>query len=180
MTSTDFVSLVALMVSLVAFIVAVADWLQLGREEPWVPTWTGKGTCILKRQHYWPVWIEGFLNFRGGQVSTINDAAFPAQLLYRNQSVVIEVNPTILGTVLHVFYRRATIGELSRRHLFHLCMRITHRPDVVAGPRFKRLYDLAYRRLNVQNHHWSFNAMSGKKAWLTPIVHRYELGSEDA
>jgi hypothetical protein len=175
--ASELLAFSALLVSLVAFMVAVADWLQIGREEAWAPTWAGKGTCILKRQHYWPVWTEGFLDFHGGQVSTVNDAGFPAQLVHRNESVVVQVSPTVLGTVLHVFARRATIEELVRQRLFRLCMRTTQRSDVDAGPRFNWLYNFADRHLNVQNRHWSFDAVSGKKAWPTPIVHMYESDS---
>lgn len=47
MTSTDLVVLAALLISCVAFLVAIADWLQLGREAPWEAAWGEDGIVVL-------------------------------------------------------------------------------------------------------------------------------------
>ncbi|WP_367404161.1 hypothetical protein, partial [Kocuria marina] len=141
--TTNLTSLAALAIACVAFLVAVADWLQLGREAPWEATWGEDGILVLTRRHYWPVWIESFLNFHGGGVSVVNDAAAPVSLMSRNSTVVLRIGPGGRGTALNVFYRRATIWELLKKRLG----RLHHNP------------------------HWSFTAMSTDHLnWSTPVL----------
>ena len=59
MDTTNLISLAALAIACAAFLIAIADWLQLGREAPWEATWGEEGILVLTRRHYWPVWIEG-------------------------------------------------------------------------------------------------------------------------
>lgn len=73
----DVIAFAALLISLVAFVVAIADWLQLGREAPWEVSWGDAGVVVLTRKHYRKVWIEGLSNFHAGEVEVRNDAAFP-------------------------------------------------------------------------------------------------------
>lgn len=143
MNTPDFISLTALVIACVAFLVAVADWLQLGREAPWEATWGEEGLVVLTRRHYWPVWIEGMLNFHGGGVAVLNDAAFPVGVMTRNSAIAISVGAGGRGTALHVFYRRATIKELVK-------------------VKFGRLH---------YNPHWSFTAVRTEKlTWSTPVL----------
>ena len=115
MDTTNLISLAALAIACAAFLIAIADWLQLGREAPWEATWGEEGILVLTRRHYWPVWIEGFLNFHGGGVSVVNDAAFPVTLMGRNSTVVLRMGAGGRGSALDVFYRRATVWELTKK-----------------------------------------------------------------
>lgn len=143
MDTTSLISLAALAIACVAFLVAIADWLQLGREAPWEATWGEDGILVLTRRHYWPVWIEGLLNFHGGAVSVVNGAAFPVALMSRNSTVVLRVSPGGRGTALDVFYRRATVWELVKKRLG----RLHHNP------------------------HWSFTTMGTENlSWSTPVI----------
>ncbi|MDA4827521.1 hypothetical protein QWJ06_04365 [Kocuria rhizophila] len=143
MDTTNLISLAALAIACAAFLIAIADWLQLGREAPWEATWGEEGILVLTRRHYWPVWIEGFLNFHGGGVSVVNDAAFPVTLMGRNSTVVLRMGAGGRGSALDVFYRRATVWELTKKRLGHL----HHNP------------------------HWSFTTMSTEKlSWSTPVL----------
>lgn len=140
--TAELISLTALVVSCVAFTVAVADWLQLGREAPWEATWGTEGVMVLTRRHYWPVWIEALVNFHGGGVSVANDAAFPAGIMTRGSSVVLVFGRGGRGSAVYVFYRRATVREVLRT-------------------RFGR---------PLPNPYWSWTTMTGTRSWSTPVL----------
>lgn len=141
--AVDLVSVTALVVSCVAFIVAVADWLQLGREAPWDAQWGEDGVMVLTRRHYWPVWIEALVNFHGGGVSVANDAAAPVRVLTRGSSLVLVFGPGGRGSALEVFYRRASLWQVGRMFL---------------------------RRPVPPNPYWSAWAMDGSRSWSTPVL----------
>lgn len=141
--TVELVSVTALVVSCVAFLVAVADWLQLGREAPWEVEWGTDGVMVLTRRHYWPVWIEALVNFHGGGVDVSNDAAAPVRAMRRGSSLVLLFGPGGRGSALDVFYRRASLGEV--------CKMLLGRPTP-------------------PNPYYSVGAMDGRHVWSTPVL----------
>lgn len=167
MVNSDFVAGASLFVSLVAFLIAILDWLQIGREDPWQIQWTANGGFILKRQHYWPVWIQNIHNFHGGQVNVLNDAAFIPWPIKRNAETLLRVNPVSEGTFITVCYRRLSCTELLRIHTASLLEQI---------PRHNMSrFDFKIRR--IQNSirpnpgvYWDRAELIGKKSWSTPVL----------
>lgn len=142
MTPTDLVALAALLISCVAFLVAIADWIQLGREAPWQAAWGEDGIVVLTRRHYWPVWVEALVNFHGGGINVVNHAAFPAGIMHRNSTLVLHVGHGGRGSAIDVFYRRATLLEVIRYRFGH----------------------------PLPNPYWSLAGMDGKHQWSTPVL----------
>ncbi|MDO5878235.1 hypothetical protein MG599_23495 (plasmid) [Paenarthrobacter sp. SD-1] len=99
------VSAIGLVVALVALIVAILDWHQVGREEPWNLTKVQEDIWVLERVHRRPVVITYLLNFHGSEVRVLNDAGMPAAHFRRGRKEVLQIRPT-LGTSLSVFSRR--------------------------------------------------------------------------
>jgi len=96
------VSALGLVVALVALVVAVLDWHQVGREEPWNLTKVQEDIWVLERVHRSPVVITYLLNFHGGEVRVLNDAGMPAAHFRRGRKEVLKIRPA-LGTNLTVF-----------------------------------------------------------------------------
>lgn len=143
MTSTDLVALAALLISCAAFLVAIADWLQLGREAPWEAAWGEDGIVVLTRRHYWPVWVEALVNFHGGGITVANGGVgLPVQAMHRNSTLTLHIGPGGRGSAIDVFYRRASLWEVLKIHF---------RPPL-------------------RNPHWTPDAMTGKHHWSTPVL----------
>lgn len=96
----------SLAVAMAALIVAILDWHQVGREEPWNLTKIQHDIWILERVHRSPVTITCLLNFDGGPVDVLNNAGFPVPLFRRGRREVLRIRPAV-GTSLTVFYRRS-------------------------------------------------------------------------
>ncbi len=167
MVNSDFVAGASLFVSLVAFLIAILDWLQIGREEPWQIQWTVNGGFILKRQHYWPVWIQNIHNFHGGQVNILNDAASIPWPVKRNAETLLRVDPVSEGTFITVCYRRLSCAELLRVQAASL-LELLPRQNTSG-------FDFKVRK--IQNSirpnpgiYWDRTELTGRKNWSTPVL----------
>lgn len=94
----------SLVVAMAALIVAVLDWHQVGREEPWNLTKVQDDIWVLERVHRSPVVITYLLNFHGGEVKVLNDAGMSVAHFRRGRKEVLRIEPA-LGTNLTVFFR---------------------------------------------------------------------------
>ena len=94
----------SLIVASFALTVAILDWHQIGREEPWDLAKVRDDIWVLERVHRAPVVITCLLNFHGGEVKVLNDAGAPVALFRRGKKEVLRIAPA-LGTNLTVFYR---------------------------------------------------------------------------
>ncbi|WP_157407593.1 hypothetical protein [Arthrobacter sp. ZBG10] len=94
----------SLIVAMFALLVAIMDWHQIGREEPWNLTKVQDDIWVLERVHRSPVMITCLLNFHGGEVKVLNDAGMPVAHFRRGTKEVLRIR-SALGTNLTVFYR---------------------------------------------------------------------------
>lgn len=111
-----FLSAAAFCVSLSALIVAIFDWNQVGREEPWKLTKVDTDIWLLERVHRSPVMVLSLLNFHGSEVGLTNDADLIDGPFRRGRREVLHIKGSELGTSLDVSYRRAH-GRLFRKLL---------------------------------------------------------------
>lgn len=167
MTTSDYIAATSLFIALVAFIISILDWLQIGREDPWTVEWASNGSLILKRLHYWPVWVENIHNFHGGKIHVLNDAAHIPWPMQRNSHQLIRVQPVIEGTFITVCYRRLRTIEVFQVIVADFIARM---------PRKSRSKTDALLT-NVQNKirvhpgkYWNLAELQGKRAWSTPII----------
>lgn len=167
MVNSDFVAGASLFVSLVAFLIAILDWLQIGREEPWQVQWTSNGGFILKRQHYWPVWIQNIHNFHGGQVNVLNDAAFIPWPVKRNAETLLRVNPVSEGTFITVCYRRLSCTELLRMQAAGLLEQIPRHNMSRFNGKIRKIQNSIRPNPGV---YWNQAELIGKKSWSTPVL----------
>lgn len=117
---TQFLSLLiaaaALCISAFALVVAILDWHQVGREEPWKLTKLDPDIWLLERVHRSPAVIVSLLNFHGSPVEVLNDAAMPVGVFRRGRKEVLCIEGSQIGTFLTVSSRRGR-GKLLRRLL---------------------------------------------------------------
>lgn len=106
----------SLIVAMVALIVAVLDWHQVGREEPWSLTKVRDNIWVLERVHRSPVTITALLHFEGGPVDVLNNAGFPVGIFRRGTKETLRITPAI-GTSLTVFYRRIPRWKMVARKM---------------------------------------------------------------
>lgn len=104
----------AFAVSCAALIVAVLDWAQIGREEPWKLTKVADDIWLLERVHRSPAVILSLLNFHGSEVVAMNDAGFPVGRFRRGRKETFYIAGSHVGTYLDVSYRRDYKGVLRR------------------------------------------------------------------
>ena len=147
------VSALGLAVALVALLVAILDWHQVGREEPWSLTKVQDDIWVLERVHRSPVVITYLLNFHGGEVQVLNDAGMPAAHYRRGRKQVLRIQPT-LGTYLTVFSKPYS----PRLRVWDRLCRLI--------PRLGRLQVSRYQHLE----EWGTpKGMKGAQEWNTPI-----------
>jgi hypothetical protein len=115
---TDALALGALIVSMLALIVALLDWQQISREEPWQLTKLHEDFWLLERVHRRRAVITAAFNFHGTGVDFVNDAGFPAQIFRRGSREVLRIRPSVVGTHLTINFRRPRIGE-KHNHTFN-------------------------------------------------------------
>lgn len=118
MTTADTLALWALIVSglallaaMAALVVAILDWQQITREEPWNLTKLDAEHWLLERVHRRKVWITGANAFHHSPVGFVNDAAHPTQIFRRGTRQVLRVEPNGVGSTLTVIYRNVKRGE---------------------------------------------------------------------
>lgn len=97
----------AFCISLAALIVAILDWNQIGREEPWKLIKVETDIWLLERVHRSPVVVLSFLNFHGSPVETLNDATMPVGVFRRGRREVLHIENSQLGTFLVISFRRS-------------------------------------------------------------------------
>lgn len=93
-----------LVIALVALLVAVLDWHQVGREEPWNLTKVRDDIWVLERVHRSRALIYALHNHGGDRVKVLNRAGMPVQHFRRGSKQVLRIAPE-LGTNLTIFYR---------------------------------------------------------------------------
>lgn len=79
----------AFCISLAALIVAILDWNQVGREEPWKLTKLEADIWLLERVQRSPVVLLSLFNFHGSEVEILNDAAMPIGTFRRGRREVL-------------------------------------------------------------------------------------------
>lgn len=110
---TLLTSLVALVVAATAMIIAILDWQQVGREEPWSLTKLHGDYWRLERVHRKTVVITALSNFHGGGVQVINDAGIPVKTMRRGTQIVIRIDHSVVGTELNVISRAVKKNEVQ-------------------------------------------------------------------
>lgn len=146
------VSALGLFVALVALVVAILDWHQVGREEPWNLTKVQDDIWVLERVHRSPVVITYLLNFHGSEVRVLNDAGMPAAHFRRGRKEILQIQPT-LGTNLTVFSK-----PYPRR------LRVLDRL-----PRIPRLDHLRVSRFDHLRVWGTPEGMKNAQQWHTPL-----------
>lgn len=126
---TLLTSLVALVVAATALIIAIFDWQQIGREEPWSLTKLNGDYWRLERVHRKPVVITGLSNFHGGGVQVINDAGIPVKTMRRGTQIVIRIDHSVVGTELSVISRRVKRREAQTMPSFQAYGRLMAASD---------------------------------------------------
>lgn len=144
------VSGLGLVVALVALLVAILDWHQVGREEPWNLTKVQDDIWVLERVHRSPVVITHLMNFHGSEVRVLNDAGMPAAHFRRGRREVLQIRPTP-GTNLTVFSKP-----------YPLRLRIWDRLSRLPGFHRVHVDRFAHTRMDVSE------AMKGAQ-WNTPL-----------
>ncbi|MGX1751412.1 hypothetical protein [Glutamicibacter protophormiae] len=104
----------ALFTSAAALIVAVLDWRQVGREEPWALTKVSKDLWVLERVHRHPAVILSLGNFHGSSVELTSDADIIAGSFRRGRKEILYIQGSQLGTALEVSYRRDHCGVVRK------------------------------------------------------------------
>ncbi|MDJ0317635.1 hypothetical protein [Arthrobacter antibioticus] len=94
--------------------VAINDWKQVGREEPWSLTKLDKNYWLLERLHYNPAAIvaaEASPHCGGSAVNFQNPAGAPVSISRRGAKVVLEIPSTNPGASLTLYYREFAESE---------------------------------------------------------------------
>lgn len=110
------VSAAALLAAMAALVVAILDWQQITREEPWSLTKLDAEYWLLERVHRRKVWITGAYAFHHSAVSFVNDAAAPVQVFRRGTRAILRVAPNGKGASLSILYRTAKRRERHNTH----------------------------------------------------------------
>ena len=113
---TDVLALGALCVSMLALLVALLDWQQISREDPWRLTKLHEDYWLLERVHRQRAVITQAFNFGGTGVQFLNAAAFPAQVFRRGSREVLCISPSIMGTHLTINSRRPRLRQKHNAH----------------------------------------------------------------
>ena len=152
MDSDELALVVAALGLVVALVVAILDWHQVGREDPWSLKKVQDNIWVLERVHRSPVVITELLNFHGGEVRVLNDAGMPAAHFRRGRKEVLQINPA-LGTNLTVFSKP-----------YPLWLRVLDRLSWI--PWFSHSRVSRYKHLQA----WGTSeGMKGAQQWHTPI-----------
>lgn len=115
-TLSLFLAAGAFCTSAAALVVAVLDWGQVGREEPWKLSKVDADLWILERVHRYPAVILSLGNFHGSAVELSNDADLIVGSFRRGRKEVLYIRGSQLGTSLEVSYRR-NHGKLIQKLL---------------------------------------------------------------
>lgn len=109
----------ALIVSLFALGVAILDWQQITREEPWKITKLDAEHWLLERVHRRRVFITSAFAFHHSTVEFVNDAAFPAAAFRRGTTAVLHMAANGRGRTLTIISRKARRGENNNTYYEH-------------------------------------------------------------
>lgn len=96
---------------MLALIVALLDWQQVSREEPWRLTKLYEDYWILERVHRRKATITNAFDFHGTGVAFVNDAGMPRPVFRRGTREVLQISPSTPGTQLTLNYRRLRFWE---------------------------------------------------------------------
>jgi hypothetical protein len=107
------ISSVAVLASSAAVVVAILDWQQVSREEPWELEKLDAEHWRLRRNHRRRVFISAAGIFHHSGVEWINDAAFPAGVFKRGTTAVLRTAPNPRGAWLTLTVRKAKRGETT-------------------------------------------------------------------
>lgn len=103
--------------------VAINDWKQVGREEPWSLIKLDKDYWLLERLHYDPAAIIGTdvsPHCGGSEVLFQNSAGFPTTPLRRGGKIVLQIPASNPGASFSLYYREFGEAEPvpARNELF--------------------------------------------------------------
>ncbi|SDS41288.1 hypothetical protein SAMN04489743_4107 [Pseudarthrobacter equi] len=101
-------------ISTEALDVAIKDWKQVGREEPWSLTKLEGNYWLLERNHYDPavvVMAEATPHCGGSTVEFQNPAGAPVAIFRRGSRIVLNIPATNVGTFLSLWYREFSETE---------------------------------------------------------------------
>lgn len=102
------ISMLGLLVALIALFVALLDYQQVGREEPWKLTKVQDEIWLLERVHRRPATISGFditTICDVVHISALNPAGFPAKVFRRGSQELLRIETISVGVHLEVSSR---------------------------------------------------------------------------